>query len=46
MNFIQNYIYYFIQKNSQNNVPEEIDGVLAYFSGMCHNVSGFRYKIK
>jgi len=30
MNFLQNYIYYVIQKNNQNNVPEETDGVFVF----------------
>ena len=30
MNFIQNYIYYFIQKKNLKNVPEETDGVFVF----------------
>ena len=30
MNFIQNYIYYFIQNKNLKNVPEETDGVFVF----------------
>ena len=37
---IKDNIYYFIQKNNLNNVPEETDGDLLYFSRICHSLSG------
>jgi len=37
---IKDNIYYFFKKNKLNKVPEETDGDLLYFSGICHNMSG------